>query len=271
MKRWRVWWLIAMLTIVSWGIFNLFSEKELVLTDVENIVPTPTLIEQKVKIAVMADVHNDSDQLKIMLDKAKRDGVEMVIVAGDLTNNGKISELTKIKSTLDNSALKYAVVPGNHEYFLKDFISIFGKNYQSIKIDDVKLILMDNSYWQGMDDLQKKWIEMEVLECRIMICVAIMHKPLNNSFSTHVMGENNKKAASEASWLRELLIVSGVKQIEAGHLHYSSSYELEGIRTDIVGAISRDRNNQSPRYTELMIGRNSIERKVVEETNDIGN
>jgi hypothetical protein len=85
------------------------------------------------------------------------------------------------------------------------------------------------------------------------------------------MGENNKKAAAEAIWLRDLLISSGVRQIEAGHLHYASSYELEGIRTDIVGAISRDRNNQSPRYTELLIGRNYIERKVVEETNDIGN
>jgi hypothetical protein len=57
----------------------------------------------------------------------------------------------------------------------------------------------------------------------------------------------------------------------AGHLHYASSYELGGIRTDIVGAISRERNNQSPRYTELMIGKYSIERKVVEEENDIGN
>lgn len=271
MKRWRIAWLLAMLTVIAWGIISLISEKEPTLLKIENIVPVPTVFEKKIKIAVMADVHDDSDQLKIMLDMAKNDGVEMVVVAGDLTNEGKVNELTKIKNTLDNSALKYAVVPGNHEYFLKDFINIFGKNYQSIKLGEVKLILMDNSYWQGMDEIQKKWIESEVSECRIMICVAIMHKPLNNSFSTHVMGENNKKATAEAKWLKDLLISSGVKQIEAGHLHYASSYELEGIRTDIVGAISRDRNNQTPRYTELMIGRNSIERKVVEESNDIRN
>jgi predicted phosphodiesterase len=219
----------------------------------------------------MADIHNDVGQLEIMLNKAKENGVEMVVVAGDLTIEGKRSELNRVKEVLDSVDLKYAVVPGNHEYYLDEFIKVFGKNYQSIRLGEVKLILVDNSYWQGMDELQKRWLASEVNECGVLICVAIMHKPLNNVLSTHVMGENNKKAAAEAIWLRDLLISSGVRQVEAGHLHYASSYELEGIRTDIVGAISRDRNNQSPRYTELLIGRNYIERKVVEETNDIGN
>lgn len=261
----------AMVTVVGWGIFSIFLERTPGLVKVENLMPVPTLNEKMVRIAVMADIHNDVGQLEIMLNKAKENGVEMVVVAGDLTIEGKRSELNRVKKVLDSVDLKYAVVPGNHEYYLDEFIKVFGKNYQSIRLGEVKLILVDNSYWQGMDELQKRWLASEVNECGVLICVAIMHKPLNNVLSTHVMGENNKKVAAEAIWLRDLLISSGVRQIEAGHLHYASSYELEGIRTDIVGAISRDRNNQSPRYTELLIGRNYIERKVVEETNDIGN
>jgi len=271
MKKWKIAWLASMLIVLSSGIIWIFVGNEKAI-EIENVVlPTPTIIEKKEKIALMADIHNDSEQLEIMLNKAKNDGVEMVVLAGDLTNEGKLSDLMTIKMTLEKVDLRYAVVPGNHEYSLDNFKKVFGKNYQSIRLGEVKLILIDNSYWQGLDEEQKLWIEGESRECRVLVCVAIMHKPLNNALSTHIMGENNKKAALEAAWLRQLLIDSGVKQIGAGHLHYASSYFLDGIRTDIVGAISRERNNQSPRYTELMIGKNSIERKVVEEENDIGN
>jgi predicted phosphodiesterase len=271
MKKWRTVGIVLVLVILSVSIFwNFKSKKEEVKISTE-VLPTPEVTEKKVKIAVMADIHSDSEELEIMLNKAKNNGVEMVIVAGDLTNEGKSNELIKVKKALDGVNIKYAVVPGNHEYDLDLFKSVFGKNYQSIKIGEIKLILIDNSYWKGFDEVQKSWIINEVSGCQMVVCLAIMHKPLNNMFSTHVMGENNKKAASEAVWLRDLLISAGVKQIEAGHLHYASSYELEGIRTDIVGAISRDRNTQTPRYTELVIGKNIIERKVVEETDDIGN
>jgi predicted phosphodiesterase len=271
MKKWKIAWLIVMVMILGVGIFGIFQNRDKAVEQVNIILPTPTPIENKLKIAVMADIHNDANELKIMLNKAKSDGVTLVVVAGDLTNEGKENDLIKIKKTLDEVNLNYAVVPGNHEYDLDLFRKVFGKNYQSLKLGEVKLILIDNSYWQGIEAVQKKWIETEVGECRVLICVAIMHKPLNNPLSVHIMGENNSKVAAEADWLRELLINSGVKQIEAGHLHYASSYNLGGIRTDIVGAVSRDRNNESPRYTELMIGKNSIERKVVEATNDIGN
>lgn len=270
MRKWKIVWLATMLIVLSIGIIWIFVRNQKTVV-INNALPIPTVVEDKLKIAVMADIHNDSEELKIMLNKAKDNGVEIVILAGDLTNEGKLSDLVKIKKILDEVALRYAVVPGNHEYSLDNFKTIFGKNYQSIKFGEVKLILIDNSYWQGLDEEQKEWIKTEVVDCRVLVCIAIMHKPLNNVLSTHIMGENNKKAAAEAIWLRELLIGFGVRQIEAGHLHYASSYELEGIRTDIVGAISRERNNQSPRYTELMIGRYSIERNVVEEENDIGN
>lgn len=265
MKKWQIVWLAMVLIILSVGIVWIFARNQKSINVSNIVLPTPSINENKLKIAVMADVHSDADELEIMLDKAKDSGVKMVVVAGDLTVEGKRSELIEIKKVLDESNLKYAVIPGNHEYYLNEFIKIFGKNYQSIRLGEVKLILIDNSYWQGLDEEQIKWIEGEVSECRVLICVAIMHKPLNNVLSTHIMGENNIKAATEAIWLRDLLINSGVRQIEAGHLHYASSYELEEIRTDIVGAISRERNNQSPRYTELMIGRYSIERNVVVE------
>lgn len=245
------------------------EEKPIERSEVREITLTP--IEEKVKIAVLADIHNDDEELKVLLNKAKGDGVEMVIIAGDLTNDGSRSELLRVKKILDGIVIKYAVIPGNHEYYKDLFKEIFGRDYQSIRLGEVKLILINNAYWRGLGEEQKKWLQEEVGECQKIVCVAIMHKPLNNLLSAHVMGENNETVTGEGNWLRELLINSGVKQIEAGHLHYATSYELEGIRTDIVGAVSRERNNQSPRYTELVISKNFIERIVVEDTDDIGN
>jgi len=271
MNKWKIAWLAIILIVLSVGIMWIFMDNGRPMRVSETTLFVPTGVEKKLKVAVMADIHTDTEELKKMLDMVKNNGVELVVVAGDLTIKGEREELIKVKKVLDESNLKYVAVPGNHEYSMKIFVEIFGKNYQSIRLQEIKLILIDNSYWRGLGEEQKGWLEEELADCRVLICVAVMHKPLNNLLSTHVMGENNKKVTIEAGWLRELLINYGVKQIEAGHLHYASSYELEGIRTDIVGAISRDRNNQSPRYTELVIGKNLIERKVVEEENDTGN
>lgn len=231
----------------------------------------PTQSEEKLKVAIMADIHSDIEQFGKMLLKVKYNGTDLLIIAGDLIDNEKNGGLVDMKTILDKSGLKYAVVPGDREKNLNNFKNIFGSNYQTIEMKKVKFILIDNTSWHGLGAEQKKWIEKEVGNCQEKICVAIMHKPLNNLFSAQIMGEGNEKVVLEAQWLRELLIKSGVRRIEAADLHYSTSYELEGIRTDIVGAISRLDNLQSSRYTELMISENSIERRVVEETNDIGN
>lgn len=271
MKRWQIAFLALILMILSVSIYMNFSSSIKPKSVLTVVLPTPTIIERKVKIAIMADVHSDEEELRKMLTLAKENQVEMVIVAGDLTINGKKAELEKVKTVLDESGLDYKVIPGNHEYSLENFYNFFGEDYQSVKIDEVKLILINNAYKNGLGEEQIEWIKGEVAECRVLTCLAVMHKPLNNFFSAHLMGEGSEQVTQEAKWLRELLIKSGVRQIEAGHLHYVTSYELEGIRTDIVGAISRERNTQSPRYTELMIGKNLIERRVVEETNDLGN
>ena len=265
--------ILGLIVVIALGVFffgdifdkNTKREKENNL----NILPTET--DKKLRVAIMADIHSDSEQFEKMLFKAKNNEVKMVIVAGDLADRGEKEDLLKIKDVLIKSGLKYAVVPGDREKNLNNFKDVFGDDYQSIEIDGVKFILINNASWHGLGAEQKKWIETEVKDCDEKVCLAVMHKALNNLFSTQIMGEGNEKVAAEAKWLSQLLVTSGVKRIEAADLHYSTSYELEGIRTDIVGAISRQDNLQSSRYTELMINKETIERIVVEEGNDTGN
>lgn len=270
MNRWKILGFVTVVVVGSLIFRDKFNTKIKVAKD-DNLLVLPRLIDKKIKVAIMADIHGDGEQLEKMLLKAINDEVNLVIIAGDLTKNGKNDELLNIKNLLVRSKLKYAVIPGDRERNLDEFRKHFGQDYHTIEIGNIKFILINNSSWHGLGEEQKRWIEKEIVVCRQKICIGVMHKALNNLFSTQIMGEGNKKVEAEALWLKQLFVDSGVRRIEAGDLHYATSYELEGIRTDIVGAISREDNLQSPRYTELMISDNLIERRVVEGKNDTGN
>lgn len=268
MKWWKLVLIIGLAGLVVWFLKQKYREIPVFKVSIRE-EHEKAIGEEEIRIALVADIHNDWEELARAVERIKETTNELIIVVGDMTIYGRREELVEAKKKLEGSGLSYAVVPGNHDAYRKMagkyiYDEIFGKRYQVIKRENLKLILIDNSGYEGLGMEQWNWVEKEVAECQKILCLAVMHMPLNNNFSKHLMGENNTKVTVEARNLLKLLVDNGVRQIEAGHLHYASSYELEGIRTDIVGAISRERNTQSPRYTELVIRGDEIERKVVE-------
>ncbi len=241
-----------------------------------NIAPsaTPTPIEAKpLKIAIMADIHNDLVSLKTALEKTKSRGVEMVFLAGDLTINGNESELIKVKNVLDESGVKYEVVPGNHDLYkgVGVFNDVFGPDYNFLDVGTgldlserrIKVILINNGSWRGLGDTQFEWIKEQVQDCEVRLCLAVMHMPLDHNYSEHVMGEDNEKVTAEAEELNKLLVENGVKYAVTGHLHYATMYTIDELTTMIAGAVSKDRNTQTPRYTEIIIRGDELVREVV--------
>jgi predicted phosphodiesterase len=250
MKTWQKWFLILGIIAVAIWIWAERPKKV-------EVVPAKV-----VKIALMADVHNDTGYLNKAINMAKLEGDELVVIAGDLTINGTKLEENKVKTVLDNGGMKYAAVPGNHDDYKK--IWIFGEKYQTVTVDGVKLIMIDNSNWRGLGEAQWQWIPGAVNGCRQMVCLAVMHLPLNNPYTAHIMGEYSPEVATEAARLVKILKENNVRQIEAGHLHMATSYEIDGIRTDLVGAVSKERNVETPRFTQLTVTGDRIDRKVVE-------
>lgn len=246
------------------------------ITQVVESIPT-VVVEKPLKFSVMSDVHmNWTDWRKFLAMVKKTD--QMVMVTGDMTSLGKKAELLAAKKVLDESGVKYAVVPGNHDLWESDrikqslFNEVFGKEYQSLRLEGRKFIMINNGRATGLGATQRAWLEGEVKECKVVRCIAMMHMPLNHGISAHVMGEKNKKVSEEAVSLIKLFNDSGVVDIIAGHLHYSGTYELQGLRTYLAGAVSRERNTQTPRYTEFTMLGDQIDRLVIEgEENDIGN
>ena len=61
----------------------------------------------------------------------------------------------------------------------------------------------------------------------------------------------------------EILKNNGVREIFAGLLHFSSSYELDGLKTNIVGAVTSERNFQSPKFLEVSAQNGNIKQEEV--------
>ena len=258
MKRWV---LIILIVISSLGVRLLVNKPQIELVTPGKVVPEAV---KSFKFIVMADIHNDNEELKKAIEKAKESNNEMVILAGDLTINGNKNELEAVWQTLEKSGIKYLVIPGNHDVLKNQFGKVFGISYQVMVKDKLKLLLIDNSLWSGLGEEQKKWIEKEVEGCNVIVCVAVMHMPLEHGLSGHVMGENNKKVTEEAEWLHQLLVNNGVKSIYAGHLHYADRYTIDGLETNLVGAISRVRNNQTPKMDEVEFNGKETFNKIVD-------
>lgn len=277
LKRVLVFFLIVGVVGGIWGIWPHFAPLWRGYEGAREIKKKEQKIEVPLKFAVMADVHSDWENFRQALEKAKRDvGFEgFVVVVGDLTTIGKKSELLEAKKILDESGLKYYVIPGNHDIWYdrrlnKDFFSeVFGKTYGSFKKDNFKYILINNGdYKNGLEGLrgaegQRKWLEEEAEECLRITCLIFMHMPLNHPNSAYVMGQDNPAVATQAAQLVKLLVKNKAALVFAGHLHFSSSYELEGLETTIVGAITSERNFQSPKFLEVSVSGDTILKKEI--------
>ncbi|MBI2465524.1 metallophosphoesterase [Candidatus Shapirobacteria bacterium] len=261
------------IVLVAWKI----NVEPKALPIVSVLEPTPTVVVEKpLKFAVMSDVHMNWTDWRKFLAKVKPSG-QMVLVTGDMTSLGKKNELLAAKKVLDESGVKYAVVPGNHDMWESDrihnslFNEVFGKEYRSIHLEGRKFIMINNGRATGLGLMQRAWLEDELKECQVTKCVVMMHMPLNHGISAHIMGEKNKKVSEEAGGLVKLLKANNVVDIIAGHLHYSGSYELDGLRTYLSGAVTRERNTQTPRYTEFTLTGDQLQGLVVVgEENEIG-
>ncbi len=261
---------VLVLLLVIWGSYK-NSERNVTEIDQskEEFLNNEEGGGEDLKFSVMADVHSKFDNWKELLKVAKERGGGFVILAGDLVTEGRKSEFMEAKRVLDESEVEYYVIPGNYDWRWgeskgrNEYGEVFGSDYFSFKKGGVKFLMINNGGYLGLGEKQWEWLRSEVGECQEYFCIGVMHMPLNHNFLTDVMGRENQKLKSEASELLMVLRDGGVKDIITGHMHYSTSYEIEGIRTYIVGAVGEHKNPQGSRYTEFEIRNNKLYRQVV--------
>lgn len=215
------------------------------------------------KFAVLADSHKDTLSLERALNQARDSGVKFVIVMGDLSDIGTLEELESTKRVLDSSGLTYYAAAGDHDLWdsrdkesdpPKNFSQVFGKTYQSISYDNVRLLLIYNSdNYLGLDGVQLAWIEDELNRSQAdgpKLIFVFAPTPLYHPSSDHVMGKVTPKLVSQAEHLATAFKKSGVDLVFSADTHFFSRFTepRNGLDMVTVGALTSEKNPQAPRF-----------------------
>lgn len=222
------------------------------------------------KFLLVADSHNDNANLRKAIAETKQSYPDLVFIIGlgDYTEVGTIDELKKAKKEFDLSALRYFLLPGDHDLWdsrdksndpITNFRTIFGHSYQSFTHLGFKFILLYNSdNYVGISDEQIKWLTAELEKAKQDQAKGIfvfVHEPLYHPSSDHIMGRVEKNIKLQAKNIVYQFKEAGVSKIFAGDIHYFSEYNEPETNLNMVtvGAITSDRNPQAPRYAVVSV------------------
>lgn len=218
-----------------------------------------------IKFLVLADSHSDNDNLAKAIQEAKANypNLDFIIGLGDYTEVGTIDELKSAKKELDSAGLRYFLIPGDHDLWdcrnreqpaADCFRQVFGPTYQAFILKNFKFLLLNNSdNYIGFDADQQKWIADELEKAKgeeIKRVFVFVHEPLFHPSSTHTMGSVEKSLKTQAGGLIFQLKEAAVKKVFAGDIHYFSEYSepKTGLPMITIGAVTRERNPQTPRF-----------------------
>lgn len=207
--------------------------------------------------AVLSDTHSDTANTKKAVQKAKDLGADYMILLGDLTTVGTIKELTEQKKILDSSGLFYKTAIGDHDLWQsgkENFIKVFGPTYESFDRNGIHHVLLDTSDTNiGVGKEQLNWLKNDLIKNKDKPILVFMQLSLYHPTNPRTIWEKNgvnPPIKKEAEEVIKMIGEAAVKGVFAGDHHFSSSYSepTTGIRMRVVGAVTGDRNLQTPRF-----------------------
>lgn len=104
------------------------------------------------RVALVADSHNENGLLAKALKQAQGKGINFVIGLGDYTNLGTVEELTAVKQEFEKSKLEYVLTAGDRDGWesrrrvdVNYFEEIFGESSRVLEREQVQFVVLDNS------------------------------------------------------------------------------------------------------------------------------
>lgn len=197
--------------------------------------------KKKTKILAVGDIHGDTGLVKKLAEKAKRENVDLVILAGDLTlaetsTKNLIGPFVKAKKQV-------LLIPGNHESvattdflaeiygaqnihgysFVKDDLGIFGAggaDFGLHKIKDSEMFELLKKGHSGIKDAKKK------------IMVTHMHPHGSKAEFTYFEGSRGIRKAIE-KFHPDILIDA--------HIHEAGGMEEKIGKTRVINVSRREK------------------------------
>lgn len=145
------------------------------------------------RIAVLADLHvspgnRNSQKLKEVVEEINAGNAQIVIVAGDLTNEGGDEELTCVKGILDGLKKPQFVVPGNHEdqwsqSACKRFVEKWGSDRFFTELDGMVIVGINcGPYMKAADGHIKQedltWLDETLSKHKDKRVISVNHYPI---------------------------------------------------------------------------------------------
>lgn len=242
------------------------NEQDVLSTSSGDIL-TDSDTQPVLKIALMADVHEDWDNFSKALENAKLLGVDEVFYLGDFTDWGDIPNLQKGRDLLDESGLSWEALPGDHDlaesasrtagYGLENFYEVFGEDYKMITLAGFNFLLFDNSAnYTPLDEERFTWFLNNIGNADFVV----LSQPIYHETSLILMGIVDGEEIEDVNNQRKVLLSkiedSGVLAVVAAD-HHRSSISADPTNSDlehiVVGALTNRRNIQTPRYTIMNI------------------
>lgn len=146
------------------------------------------------QIVVLADIHvtpgnKNEEKLKEAVEEINKGDGDIVILAGDLSNEGSDEQLLNVKSILDKINKPFFIVPGNHENnwsqsACKTFIDLWGNDRFVTEIDDLVLVGINCGPFMKMGDGHIKqedliWLDNTLSSHKGKRVISINHYPIN--------------------------------------------------------------------------------------------
>lgn len=209
------------------------------------------------RIAVLSDTHvspgNRADSvIRHAVDEINSDRFDLVIVSGDLTNEGSNAELQNIHNILSGVKHPLAVIPGNHENNWsqsagKTFVDLWGNDRFVTTIGDLSVVGINCGPYMKMGDGHIKQEDLHWLRHTLdSVCADPGRKVL--SINHYPIRENDlDNYADYASLLHDYPVILHVN----GHYHSWKPYHVGDIGAVMVRALAM--NDGSDGYSILEI------------------
>ncbi len=199
------------------------------------------------RFAILSDVHvvpgNENErQLRLAVDEINRSNAQVVLMTGDLTNEGSDEQLLNVKSILDGITKPLYVIPGNHENnwsqsACKTFVDLWGDDRFVFELDSLVVIGLNCGPFMKMGDGHIKqedlsWLKRE-LQARVTPgkrVLSINHYPLKDDLDNYVA-------------YHDILRCYPVVLHLNGHYHNWWPYEAGGINGVMVRALDMKEGN----------------------------
>ena len=203
------------------------------------------------KFAILSDIHvtpGNANEGKLIaaVDEINASDADVVIVSGDLTNEGSDVQLRNVKSILDNIKKPLYVIPGNHENnwsqsACKTFNDLWGNDRFVFSLGKLIVIGMNCGPFMKMGDGHIKqedliWLDKTLGEMVQpgMKVLSINHYPILNDLDNY---------RDYVSVLKKYPVITH----QCGHYHRWRLYETDGINGVMVRAL--DMGNGDYGYT----------------------